>query len=246
MSDQPAEEGAIPVSEWSGAFVPLGTYSEEAWSPRGAGVLIVDLPVVWLVTSKSLVRDLGEEALAAFLSHGEGGTILDLSESHAKSGLGWIEHGEQDVIASVFPMNPAWGIKAFSQQQCAPVEELRPLLPVCSLGCPYGLLPVARPEPFLLTGSIGRLRDSLIYSTAPLLANNVGGPLVLASGLGGPVKLIGVLTASHLAPEADPRVPPVRVSEAVGMNAVWDLVRGEQALAQRKRVSEIVASKEAR
>ena len=37
---------------------------------------------------------------------------------------------------------------------------------------------------------------------------------------------------------SDPRVPPVRLSEAVGMEAVWELVRGEEALAQRKRAVE--------
>lgn len=229
----------VPVSEWLNAFVPLGSYGDESWSPAGAGVLIVDLPVVWLVTSKSLVQQAAEQQapLAAFLSREEGGAILDLGESQAASGLGWIEHEDLDLAATLFPVNPAWKIKAFAQQQCAPAAELHALLPVCSLVCPYGLAPTERPQPFVLTGTISHVSGPLLYTSAPLLAQNRGAPLVLGSGLGGKIQLAGILTQSLLVPEPDPRVPPVRLSVAVGMEEVWSLVRGPAAVAQRAQVS---------
>lgn len=225
---------AVPVSEWLKTFVPLGTYSEDAWAPAGAGVLIVDLPVVWLVTSKRMVHSL-EGPVAAFLEHGEGATILDLSEGHAKSGLEWIEHEELDLIVSLFPTSPAWKIKAFAQQQCVPSAELSQLLPVVSAGCPYGTIEVERPRPFMLEGSIANLDRPLIHTTAPLLPRNAGAPLFLP----GPeaFRLAGVLSRTLLVPEGDPRVPPIRLAEAIGMEPVWDLVRGERARAQRKAVA---------
>lgn len=232
-----ASAAAVSVSELLSAFVPLGTYSEQAWSPSGAGVLIVDLPVVWLVTAKSLVAAAGEAPLAAFLAHGEGGTVLDLQESHAASGLGWILHPDLDLCATLFPLNPAWEVKAFSQQQCAPAGELHPLLPVSSLGCPYGMLPAGRPEPCVLSGSISLVKEPHLYSSAPLLPQNRGAPLILGSALGGKIQLAGVLTRTLLVPERDGRIPPVRLSEAVGMEKVWELVRGPEALAQREKVT---------
>lgn len=230
-------EGSVPISEWLSTFVPLGTYSDDAWSPVGAGVLIVDLPVVWLVTSKALVESLKGAPAAAFISHAEGATILDLSEGHAKSGLGWIEHEELDLVASLFPMSPAWNIKAFTQQQCVPIEQLTELMPVASLGCPYGAVPGERPQPFLLAGAIASLNAPLIHSTAPLLPKNVGGPLVQGAA-GDTIRLAGVMTRTLFISDADPRIPPIRITEAVGMEAVWDLVRGDEARAQRKKVVE--------
>ena len=70
------------------------------------------------------------------------------------------------------------------------------------------------------------------------MTDNVGAPLILGSGLGGTIQLAGILTRTLLVPEADPRVPAVRLSEAVGMESVWSLVRGEEAQAQRKRAME--------
>ena len=234
MTTTEPEQPTVPVSEWLSAFVPLGRCGEESWSPAGAGVLIVDSPVIWIVTAKSLVRAAGDQPIAAFLCHGEGGSIVDLTESQSHHDLHWIEHTDLDIAASMFPVNPDWELKAFSQQQCVPAEELRPLLPVCSVGCPYESMPAARPEPFLLVGALAHLSGALLHSTAPLLAANVGGPLILASGTGGPVKLAGILTRALLAPQADSRLAPQQLSEAVCMEAVWELVRGEDALAQRK------------
>lgn len=229
-----AEPAIVQISEWLRAFVPLGTYGEQAWTPVGAGVLIVDLPVVWLVTSKSMVRAAGEAPLAAFLKAGAGSTILDLNESHAASGLSWLEHPALDLAVTLFPINPAWELKAFSQQQCAPAEELRPLLPVCSLGCPYGTLEAQAPEPLLFAGALAKVGAPLLHSTAPMLPLNAGAPLILASGVGGAIQLAGILTRTLLVPEPDPRVPPLRFSEAIAMEAVWDFVRDEAALAQRQ------------
>lgn len=232
-------EGELPIREWLSAFVPLGTYSEQAWEPAGAGVLIVDLPVIWLVTAKSLIKSAGDAALAAFLPYGPGGTILDFRESHAESGLSWIEHPELDLCASLFPLSPAWDLKAFPQEHCAPSPDLSPLSAVCSIGCAYGLIPTERPEPFLFGGSLVGLQSPHVYSSAPLLALNVGAPLIQVSSLtGGSPRLAGILTRTMATPCSDPRVSPVALSEAVGMEAVWELVRGEQALAQRKYVAE--------
>lgn len=224
---------AVPVDEWLKTFVPLGTYTEDAWSPAGAGVLVVDLPVVWLVTSKRLVRSMSGP-VAAFLEHDEGATILDLSEGHAKSGMDWIEHEELDLIISLFPMSPAWKIKAFTQQQCVPSADLSQLQPLVSAGCPYGTIEVERPRPFMFEGSIANLSRPLIHTTAPLLPQNAGAPLFLPGVEA--FKLAGVLSRTLLVPEGDPRVPPVRLAEAVGMEPVWDLVRGEKARALRKVV----------
>lgn len=232
----------IPVDEWLRTFVPLGTYSADAWSPAGAGVLVVDLPVVWLVTSKELVRGI-QGPVAAFLEHGPppgggepGATILDLSEGHQKSGMGWIEDPALDLAVSLFPLSPTWKVKAFAQQQCIPCAELPRLAPVVSAGCPYGTIGAERPRPFMFEGSVANTSGPLIHTTAPLLPQNAGAPLFLP----GPeaFRLAGVLTRTLLIPESDPRVPPVRLAEAIGMEPVWNLVRGEEARALRKRVVE--------
>jgi hypothetical protein len=233
---------SLPVADILNAFVPLGTYGEEAWSPAGAGVLIVDRPMVWLITAKTLVESAGETPLAAFLAHGPGGTILDIRDSHQNSGLSWIWHRELDLCATLFPLSPAWGLKAFTQKQCAPREDLGPLVPVTSIGVPYGLLPAERPEPVLLSGSLATLQGSHLYSSAPLLAQNSGSPLLCMGSEG--ALLAGIQTRTLAAARSNPRVPPVVLSEAVCMDAVWDLVRGEQALAQRKHVAEMEAAAE--
>ena len=84
------------------------------------------------------------------------------------------------------------------------------------------------------------IRDSTdtgrIFSTAPLLPRNAGSPLVLASPYGGAVTLAGILIGNTILSEADPRMLPIRLSEAVCVDAAFELIRSPAANDQRQLV----------
>lgn len=233
MSDAPP---LLTPDDWLGAFVPLGVARDRSWLPLGAGVLLVDAPVVWLLTARSVLTAAGDQRLAAFVSEQRGGLVLDLTTGRRGSPLDWLIDEEHDLAACLVPVDPAWGTKAFSEARCAPTEQLQPGTPVQALSCVYGVPGVSeRTAPLLLTGVVARRDPARLVTTVPLPPHNAGAPLLLPLPvqLGGGVALLGLLTRGVAVPEVG-AAPPLRLSLAVPISAALSLVRSEPGKAQRR------------
>jgi hypothetical protein len=89
----------------------------------------------------------------------------------------------------------------------------------------------------LLPGTLARGPGGRLITTAPLLPLNVGAPLVMQAPAeaGGGLGLIGLLTRTLVVPEPPGSpAPPVRMAEAVPIEAAVALVRSDAGRAQRR------------
>lgn len=216
-------------------YIPLGTHADGTWTLLGGGVLVIDQPLAWLVTVKSLLERARDRSVAALVGTGEQGTLVDLSDIQAAAGLGWIEHERLDLAACLFPVQGDWGVKGFNESQCAATDLLLPPAPTCALGAPPQT-GAGRPTPIVVGGLLSDVRaDGMLLTTAPLLPLSQGAPLVLNTGLGTPPLLAGVLTHTVLLPDPDPRIPPLRMAEAVSVREILGLIRSAAGKEQRTK-----------
>ncbi|MFN3241494.1 MAG: hypothetical protein ACE37K_08270 [Planctomycetota bacterium] len=228
------------TTDWLQAFLPLGTVRSDSWEPRGGGVLILDRPVVWLVTGRQVVDPVGDEELATWIPNERGVGLLNLTRNQRQTGMPWVHH-PVGLSAAMLPLDPSFRIKAFAETQCTRVRDLQPMQPAASVGRLYGpdIAPDQAAPPAVLDGIISAAdaKSGSIFTTAPMLPRNLGAPLVLASPYGGPVTLAGILLGNTMVNEPDPRMLPVRLGRAICVDAAWELVRGAEASEQRRRVT---------
>ena len=237
-----AGEGA---SAYLNAFLALGTTEGDSWTPCGGAVLLLDRPVVWLVTAREAIAAAGGRNLSTWVNNSgtadgapAGPGLLDITDSQRQSGFDWIHH-PTGLSATLFPLDARFGLKAFAETQCSRVRTLQPLQPTASVGCPYGVdTGTPHPMPAVCDGVISSVNQhsGIVLSTSPMLPNNVGAPLLLASPYGGDVSVAGILLGNALLTETDPRALPVRLGRAICIDAALELVRGADAEAQRNRV----------
>ena len=231
-----------PAAEWLHAFVPLGLQEQETWTPCAAGVLVIDNPVVWLLTARRVLDALEGRTVAALFKGPEGRPlVLDLTTGRGADGpLPWLRHPELDLAALIVPIQPGWQVKAFTEARCLRLEEVEPLQRAGVVSAIYGLEGGGDPRPAALDGAIARVdpeRHELLTS-APLLPRNAGAPLVVAlpPQSGGGVSLAGVATHTIAVPEPlQSSAAPVRLTAAVSISAALGLLRGQAGRAQRAR-----------
>lgn len=233
--------GGTPAPlDWLRAFLPLGSMRDGRWQSHGACVLLLDRPVAWLVTATAALRSIGDEHATVWVPSRGGTGLLDVTASQQQLDIGWIHH-PAGISATLFPINDRFTVKAFTDAQCTRLRDLQPLQPCASLGCLYGADAVATPHasPAAHDGVIALVeaQTGFLFATAPLLPRNVGAPLLLASPYGGPVTLAGIVLDNTLLGEPDPRILPVRLSRAICVDAVLELIRGEAAQDQRRRAT---------
>lgn len=228
--------------EWLGAFVPLGLSKGEArsWSPIGAGVLLIDTPILWLVTARSLLQRAEEakQPLSAFVSEDQGGTVLDLVSGRRGTPLDWLIDEASGLAVCLFPVDRRWPLKAFPDERCAGFEQLVPAMPVLTVGAVYGgIAQGERPLPLVLTGSVARVEAQRLICAAPLPPQNVGAPVMVpvAAESGGGVAVAGVVTAAASVP-AEPGAPgnSLRLIAAAPIGAALSLIRSDAGDAQRR------------
>lgn len=227
-----------PSADWMRAFLPIGQVRDGSWEPRGGAVLLVDQPLVWLVTARSVLEACGEGDVATWVPGKQRSGLLNVSESQQRTGTAWVHH-PVGLSATMFPLDADFDIKAFAETQSTKVRDVEPLQPTASLGCIYsGLSNQGQPVPAVLEGIVSAVdkQSGLIVSSSPLLPRNVGAPLLLASPHGGAVMLAGILLETAWVGDADPRVPPLRLSQSICIDAAFELVRGKQATEQRRRI----------
>jgi len=231
--------GSSARQDWTKSFVALGSLREDSWVPSGAGVLLVDPPVVWLVTLKSVVDSLAKNFSHAWVARQNNRGLLDLGRAQEALGLGWVSHSRYDIAATLFPLDPKFDIKAFSHTQSTMISDVHAAQPVLTVGCMYGpdVDNPGYPAPAVYDGIVARseVGSQRIYTTALMFPRNAGGPLVVASQYGGPVSLAGIMVGNVMLGDTDPRVLPVRVGSALAIDSAWELVRSEAAVAQRQR-----------
>ncbi|HEX5052280.1 MAG TPA: hypothetical protein VFZ65_10940 [Planctomycetota bacterium] len=229
-----------PQLDWLRAFLPLGGMEGDSWRPIGGGFLLLERPVAWLVTARSVLDGLEGRHLVTWVASQKGAGLLDVTDSQRQLGIDWIHH-PTGLSATLFPIHESFSIKAFTETQCTRLRDLQPLQPSASVGCPYGAdINAPHLSPAVHDGVISFVdaRSGFLYSTAPLLPRNAGAPLLLASPYGGAVTLAGILLGNTMLGETDPRVLPVRLSRAICVDAVLELIRGEAAADQRHRATE--------
>lgn len=226
--------------EWLGALVPLGVSPQEnVWRPLGAGVLLIDPPVVWLITAAALLDAAGDTTLAAFVTSQGGGTGLDLTTGRRGTPLDWLRHERLDLAACLFPINPAWGIKAFPEARCLAAEQVTAGLPLQVAAYAYGTSELGpRPAPLLLPGQVARRDASSFLTTAPLLPHNLGAPLVTPFP-GGGVALVGIQVRRVAVPDLTGPLPALHLSQALPISEGLALIRSEAGRAQRRLALEL-------
>lgn len=226
-------------TEWLRSFVPLGWARGDAWTPLGGGVLVLDLPFVWLVTAAAVVQKAGERPLLAWLPGRPRPQLLDLTQSLQTLGIGWIQHAQEDLAATLLPLDPKFDVRAFGPSQCTRIAEVPFLQPVVTLGALYSpeIPSAGQPALAMLDGLVARADEASrrLYTTATLLPRNQGAPLLLASAHGGPATLAGILTGNVTLPEADPRELPTRLGCAIAIDAALELLTGAAANQLRQR-----------
>ena len=90
----------MTTSELQQAYVPLGTFSDNTWQGLGAGVLLVDLPVAWLVTTRRVLEEAGDRPLAMRAASQSGQvTLVDLSRAQREVGIEWLKHPDLDLAS---------------------------------------------------------------------------------------------------------------------------------------------------
>lgn len=228
----------LTVAECLPAVLPVGRTRDGGFQPLGAGVLFIDSPLVWLLTARSLVEAAGDAPLGAYISPEREGTVVDLTTGRRGTPLDWLRDPEHDVAACLFPIDPSWPIKAFPEARCVDASLLGPATTVASVSLPWGLPGSSGPPPrVVLPGTLTHFGPHRLLTTAPLLPLNVGAPLVLCAteDAGGGLGLVGLLTRTLVVPEPPGSpAPPVRMAEAVPIEAAVALVRSDAGKAQRR------------
>jgi len=226
-------------TDWLNTCLPIGAADGDQWTPAGCGVLLVDGPLVWLVTARANIEREGERLLT-WVPGKDGPGLLDLSDSQARSGISWLHH-QSGVSATLFPVDQRFAIKAFNETQCTRLRHVQPLQPVATAGFLYGpdLPPPQSSPPALCDGIVSSVDKTTgwIHATAPTIPRNLGAPLLLASPYGGNVTLAGILIGDTLINDEDPRALPLRFSRAICIDAAIELIRSEAANEQRRKVT---------
>lgn len=241
---------ATAQSEWMQAFLPLGSVKGDAWESRAAGFLLVDQPTVWLITATEGLESFeGDDVVTFVRRKQQAPSLLNLSNTQRQANTEWLHH-PCGISATLFPLDASFLIKAFSNTQCTKLRDLGPMQPAFSIGTIFGPGIQRAPHdlPAVHEGIISTVdRESgLIHATAPLLPRNIGAPLLLASPHSGLVTVAGILLGTTVVPEPDPRLLPVRFSNAITIEAAQELLRSEAAATQRQRVERAGPERESR
>ena len=213
--------------EWLSAFVRIGVLSSQAdWSPIGAGVLLHDPPVVWLITAAHVVKTARDQEIAPLVTQQKGGlAVVRIREIQEQHGYRW----------------------HFDKKLCINADDLIPSMQCYTVGCPYGVrgFDSQRATPLVLDGVIAGIDAGFgtVYTSVPTFPGNSGGPIIVrrdpfhpSGGLvvGQPVMLLAgiILQASVVsAPESSDSVslPPLHLGIGVSIDIALNLIRSEAA-----------------
>ncbi|NOY90816.1 MAG: trypsin-like peptidase domain-containing protein [Deltaproteobacteria bacterium] len=226
--------------EWLAACVPIAKAEAGVFSPTGAGVLVHDAPVVWLVTAGHVVASRSETPYALIPKLDGGVAAVELgTEPH---GVEWVRDTAHDIAARLVPLPEGHSVKAVSFELFANDDDLVASMPCYCVGCPYGLtgFDPNTVAPMVLDGTvsgIARNTRSVVIST-PTFPGNSGGPLLVVrlpfNPMGAPTVLLGGIMreAATVAPATGG--PELRLGLATSAAAVRELLHGEHALRQKR------------
>jgi hypothetical protein len=232
--------------DWLSAILPLGRLDDERWTPIGACVLVTEGSLVWLLTAGSVLDHASGVHIGVLVGDGAQSSLFDLTAAQEGHGLSWLRHERLDLAATLFPVDPAWGVKAFSASTCLPARDACPLLTAATVVFPYEIVgPESRPPALVLDGVISGVSPDVLFSNAPVAPNCAGGPLLVVTAppsLGGAVLLGGIVTGETTLREKSGMVPAaltapsVRLSQAHPIDSALELIRSAAAQEQGKRV----------
>jgi hypothetical protein len=241
--------------EWLSAFVPIGLLgNDNLWKPIGAGVLLHDPPVVWLVTANHVVSPKPSDRIGVFVTQRDvqQRVCIDLTSEQRRASLGWIRDSRHDVATSLMPVNPTWDIKAIGKELCIPFDALLPSMQCYTIGCPYGVAGVdpQRAIPLVLDGIVAGINtlEQLIYISTPTFPGNSGGPIVIVlppcnpgGGLavGVPtVRLAGIVRDQVIARGTE-NAPLLHIGRGIPIATALDLIKSDDA---RRQIAQVTPS----
>lgn len=235
--------------EWLKAFVPLGVLDgAQTLTMVGAGSLLAEPPVIWLVTAAHVIQQAAGRPIAAVVSTAEQQPFLvDLTQEYRRHGLTWHPDVENDVAVGLMPQNESWAIRAIPREFCFPFGDMVPSLPCYSMGCPYGVLNGA--IPLVMDGIIAGVdsKRRRVFTSAPTFPGNSGGPLLIArlpyNRAGGltvgsqVLHLAGVMVEVFLVPDPQGLRSPLHLGLAVSIDVVHDLLQSSEVRAEYDRIA---------
>ena len=242
--------------DWLSAFVPIGILrSPTDWTPIGAGVLLHDPPVIWLITAGHVVKTAKDHDIAPLVTRREGGlVVVNLREIQGKNAYGWHFDEKRDMAATLMPLSNDWLVKAVDEKLCIKANEIIPSMQCYTVGCPYGVrgFDPQRSTPLVLDGVIAGIDtgSGIIYTSVPTFPGNSGGPIIVrrdpfdASGrltVGQPVVLLAgvILEASVVsAPtrSAPGTLPPLHLGIGMSIEAALSLIKSPNLQRERDNV----------
>jgi len=160
----------IAVQEVSGAFTPIGTSFLLAFGGFNC-----------VITAKHVVLKDGQPRTGLFMLNNlrNGSVIAKGFEQFAREGVNWVSHPEQDIAATVCPMNPeADDFKRFSENMLEDFANIREGDDVFFLGFPLGITLPRRVTPIVRSGMVALKGDDDTYLIeANAYPGNSGSPI---------------------------------------------------------------------
>lgn len=242
--------------DWLNAFVPIGLLrSPTEWGPIGAGVLLHDPPVIWLVTAAHVVRAAHGGELAPLVTRGQGGlTVVKLGDIQREHGYQWHFDDKRDIAATLMPLSSDWRVKAIDERLCIKTADLLPSMQCYTVGCPYGVrgFDPQRSTPLVLDGVIAGVDPSsgTLYTSVPTFPGNSGGPIIVRREpfshgggvvVGQPVVLLaGIILQARLVssenPAASAQLPPLHLGIGISVEAALGLIKSAGVQDERNKV----------
>lgn len=228
---------------WLATSAPIGYYNSQnkEWRASGAGVFITDGTYIWYVTALHVINDTSNPFVLIKKNDGTL-TLVDLKSFHINSGQEWLVDKDNDLAASLFPMQSNFKIKAIPFNLQMKSIDVLPSMDCYSIGCPYTLtgFDIESNIHCVQKGIISGIdnKHGRIYVTVPTFPGNSGGPLLIwkqpmqtggSLQLGPVVFLGGIISEYCLIHDDEELAPPFHLGVVIPSEKIQALVESKKA-----------------
>ncbi len=246
-------------NNWLITSAPLGGYDSknQSWKAFGSGVFIFDKPFIWYVTANHIVKRKSTLPIHVLINHAKTKYhLINIESMHSQNEIDWIVDEENDLAATLFPLNPDFNIKAIGFPFFQSSQDLLQSMICYTVGCPYGMagFDIDRNNQYVLDGIISFVerKKNRIYVTVPTFPGNSGGPLFVwkqpiqpdgSLTVGSKVVFLGGIISKYVlisnGSEQDnpcPALPPMHLGEVIPSELIKNLLTSQKSFALKEKV----------